>query len=1169
MATEVNNILFKLQADTAQLRSEFAKLNTGIQNIQKNTKETETGFRSLKTTIAGAAAAFGGLSVASAGVDFAKGAIKAVADYEAVQISLETFLGSASAAKSLFAELEQFSIKTPFTPEQVNDAAKSLLAFGEPVEGLQTTLGRIGDVASATGKDFNELAVIYGKARVQGTLFAEDINQLTEAGVPVIQLFADQLGVSAGEVKKLGSEGKISFANLEQAFTTLTSEGGRFFGLTDKLSQSTSGRLSTLEGNWAELQRTVGEGLLPVFETLTDLAFAVIEGLGAIPSVIEENKKTFILLGGAIGIYVAAQNAALIAQLRYEIGFKRLLIQEQLSIGLKKLQSFWTGATATATNLLTGATTASAVASRGAAIATTAFNTALKSNPIGLVIGALTGLLLLFSDYIFATDDAVVATEELTASQKAINQVNAQANTQIAKETGELKTLFDALKKTNAGSEERKKLIDQINGTYGVTLRNIKDEKEFIQQLDFAYQQLIVQIKNKAQAEAKQTVLTDLYTKQARAQQVAANSYIDLSNAIASGNETAQRIYATLVPSQKKIVDDLLKQNDAVRTQLADAPLQVSEAGLQAAQNFANVGATLDPLIANNPFAKFTEDELKAVDEFNKIQFGFSDEQLAEAKNNGQKLFTAFDVFLAQYQESTDQIDAVNKEFVIDPFAGTTPAKLSKSEQKAADNLKKSINDLSNNLAREIAKQQLELKFQPQLADDPKTFQERLRRIEVESAKSLEAFNQEIDQREAQAKADGTFTANALKFAELRKNGILLIQGETQSAITKLTIDAETERNNLIAELAKINADRTLAEQQAAIQKLEGERSKLIKKLSETRGRDERNAIRSQLNANLQEIKNANKKAETLELDLIETKRQADIKSAEGNVEKINVINAQAQLDRFNIEKKYADQRIALEGEVTEATITENDKRKKEIEDAVKELVDATISATKTIIDAQIQQTEAAINAQQKRVDAAREIADKGNAQLLELEQKRLDDLNRQRAKYVKSQQALNLIEIASNSALAVAKAAAAGNGIATALTVAAAVIALASGFAQARAQAQSAAGFAHGGYTGDGGKFEPAGIVHRGEFVITKEKTQKFRPILEAIHTGRNPMLIKGFSDGVMATNTKGMEARLDRIEKAIRGQKGIELSIDERGINGIVSRLQYKENRIKNAAR
>lgn len=34
--------------------------------------------------------------------------------------------------------------------------------------------------------------------------------------------------------------------------------------------------------------------------------------------------------------------------------------------------------------------------------------------------------------------------------------------------------------------------------------------------------------------------------------------------------------------------------------------------------------------------------------------------------------------------------------------------------------------------------------------------------------------------------------------------------------------------------------------------------------------------------------------------------------------------------------------------------------------------------------------------------------------------------------------------------------------------------------------------GFSGGGYTGDGGKYDPAGIVHKGEFVFTKEATQR-----------------------------------------------------------------------------
>lgn len=34
--------------------------------------------------------------------------------------------------------------------------------------------------------------------------------------------------------------------------------------------------------------------------------------------------------------------------------------------------------------------------------------------------------------------------------------------------------------------------------------------------------------------------------------------------------------------------------------------------------------------------------------------------------------------------------------------------------------------------------------------------------------------------------------------------------------------------------------------------------------------------------------------------------------------------------------------------------------------------------------------------------------------------------------------------------------------------------------------------GFDGGGYTGHGGKYEPAGVVHRGEFVFTKEATSR-----------------------------------------------------------------------------
>ncbi|WP_421611428.1 D-alanyl-D-alanine carboxypeptidase family protein [Agrobacterium tumefaciens] len=73
--------------------------------------------------------------------------------------------------------------------------------------------------------------------------------------------------------------------------------------------------------------------------------------------------------------------------------------------------------------------------------------------------------------------------------------------------------------------------------------------------------------------------------------------------------------------------------------------------------------------------------------------------------------------------------------------------------------------------------------------------------------------------------------------------------------------------------------------------------------------------------------------------------------------------------------------------------------------------------------------------------------------------------------------------------------------------------------------------GFESGGYTGDGGKSEPAGIVHRGEYVLSKKAVGRIGvDNLEALHRGAlkgyeaggyvadTPTLSAGFSGGVSA---------------------------------------------------
>jgi tape measure domain-containing protein len=247
------------------------KYKASLKENQKQTKKTKEETGKLKTSVGKLKAGYlllagviGGTFVAAIGK-----AIKKAGEFQQTQIAFTTILGgNEKAAKALIAQLEEFANTTPFLTDEVVKAGRSLLAFGIEANKVTPFLRRIGDISAGVNAPLGELAEIIGKARVQNQLFAEDINQLTGRGIPVIDEFAKILGVSASQVKKLGSEGKISFSTLEKAIENMTSKGGQFFELTDKQSKSFLGQVSTLQSEISILARRIGEILIPIVEKM-------------------------------------------------------------------------------------------------------------------------------------------------------------------------------------------------------------------------------------------------------------------------------------------------------------------------------------------------------------------------------------------------------------------------------------------------------------------------------------------------------------------------------------------------------------------------------------------------------------------------------------------------------------------------------------------------------------------------------------------------------------------------------------------------------------------------------------------------------------------------------------------------------------------------------------
>ena len=258
---------------------EIDKYNRKIQESQNRISlltNKASGFSSIVSNIGvGIAAAFS----VGAIVNFTRAAIDAFARIEASQLVFRNLVGDAEEANRIFNELREFSVRTPFTPEQVNSAAKALLQFGVANEDVIETVKLLGDVSAGTGKDLTELAVIFGQIRSTGRLTGQDLLQLINAGFNPLQEISERTGRAVSELRKEMEKGNITFDQVAESFKAATSEGGKFFNLTDQLADTTAGQLSTLQGEVDELSASIGQRLAPAFLSAYKAGLTFLKGL--------------------------------------------------------------------------------------------------------------------------------------------------------------------------------------------------------------------------------------------------------------------------------------------------------------------------------------------------------------------------------------------------------------------------------------------------------------------------------------------------------------------------------------------------------------------------------------------------------------------------------------------------------------------------------------------------------------------------------------------------------------------------------------------------------------------------------------------------------------------------------------------------------------------------
>jgi tape measure domain-containing protein len=226
-------------------------------------------------------------------------AVKSASNFEKLQTSLNVLTGGAEQGAKAFERLVQFSAKTPFQLGDLAAVNNQLIGFGMSTDDAFDSLKLLGDVSAVAGADLTRVAVAFGQSAAAGRVMQQDINQFINNGIPIYKILNGVTGASVDQLRKMGSEGKITFDLLKQGFIKATSEGGQFENGMQKLSQTFAGQFSTLKDNLNIALAKFGKILLPILKDLMASFTSLIQRLSNLDS---DTQRLILTIAGLAAI---------------------------------------------------------------------------------------------------------------------------------------------------------------------------------------------------------------------------------------------------------------------------------------------------------------------------------------------------------------------------------------------------------------------------------------------------------------------------------------------------------------------------------------------------------------------------------------------------------------------------------------------------------------------------------------------------------------------------------------------------------------------------------------------------------------------------------------------------------------------------------------------------
>lgn len=184
--------------------------------------------------------------------------IALAAEREMALRNYQTMAGQEAGTK-LYQDIVKYGDTTPYDTTKMLSEGQQMLNYKVDPSMVMDLIKMVGDISMGDQEKFHGFAYALAQSLGAGTLNGQDAMQMTNWGWNPYTAIAEMTGKSIAEVKKMGSDGKISSDLLLKAMKRDTSEGGKYYNGINAMSDTYISMVGQLESAKNNIDIAMGD----------------------------------------------------------------------------------------------------------------------------------------------------------------------------------------------------------------------------------------------------------------------------------------------------------------------------------------------------------------------------------------------------------------------------------------------------------------------------------------------------------------------------------------------------------------------------------------------------------------------------------------------------------------------------------------------------------------------------------------------------------------------------------------------------------------------------------------------------------------------------------------------------------------------------------------------